>query len=151
MLVCHRCTSVTLEFKLNLTVRRCFLRMYIMKPHILDATPRNVRIPSKHCRVFSMSMSRQSPLNSPLQLARSSQSRRDNYLRNLLRRCGCRRWVERPSKRVSTSLCTLVAQLISNKVHFHFINVRRTWTCPKDRCYTPTAAPWTLARSSLTS
>lgn len=49
------------KFKLILTVRRCFLRMYIMKPHILDVTPRNVRIPSKHCRVFSMSMSTQRP------------------------------------------------------------------------------------------
>lgn len=37
-----------------LTVRRCFLRMYKMKLHILDVTPRKVRIPSKHCRVFNM-------------------------------------------------------------------------------------------------
>lgn len=57
----------------------------------------------------------------------------------------------RPSKRVSTSLCTLVAQLILNNVQFHFNNARRTQTWPKDSCYTPTAAPWTLARSSLTS
>lgn len=44
-----------------LTVRRCFLRMYMMKPHILDVTPRKVRMPSKHCRVFSMLMSTQRP------------------------------------------------------------------------------------------
>ncbi len=31
-----------------LTVRRCFLRMYKMKLHILDVTPRKERIPSKH-------------------------------------------------------------------------------------------------------
>lgn len=40
--------------KLILTVRRCFLRMYIIKPHILDVTPRKVRTPSSHWRVFSM-------------------------------------------------------------------------------------------------
>lgn len=43
-----------LKFKPVLTVRRCFLRMYMMKPHILDVTLRKVRMPSKHCRVFSM-------------------------------------------------------------------------------------------------
>lgn len=43
-----------LRFKPVLTVRRCFLRMYMMKPHILDVTLRKVRMPSKHCRVFSM-------------------------------------------------------------------------------------------------
>jgi len=39
----HRQTDVD-----TLTVRRCFLRMYKMKLHILDVTPRKVRIPSKH-------------------------------------------------------------------------------------------------------
>jgi len=45
----HRQTDVD-----TLTVRRCFLRMYKMKLHILDVTPRKVRIPSKHWRVFNM-------------------------------------------------------------------------------------------------
>lgn len=72
VLVCHRSTSVMFKYKLILTVRRCFLRMYIMKPHILDATPRNVRIPSKHCRVFSMSMSTQRPLTTSTLLPESS-------------------------------------------------------------------------------
>lgn len=53
--------SSPLVFKAVLTVRRCFLRMYMMKPHILDVTPRKVRMPSRHCRVFSMFMSSQRP------------------------------------------------------------------------------------------
>lgn len=35
--------------------------MYMMKPHILDVTLRKVRMPSRHCRVFSMLMSTQRP------------------------------------------------------------------------------------------
>lgn len=50
-----------IRLKPSLTVLRCFLRMYMMKPHILDVTPRKVRMPSKHCRVFSMLTSTQRP------------------------------------------------------------------------------------------
>lgn len=39
----------------RLTVRMCFLRMYKKKLHNLEVTPRKVRTPSRHWRVFSMS------------------------------------------------------------------------------------------------
>lgn len=43
------------NMKTTLTVRMCFLRMYKKKLHSLDVTPRKVRTPSRHWRVFSMS------------------------------------------------------------------------------------------------
>lgn len=59
---CH-CKSFSESFEqqsrtnisVTLTVLICFLRMYKKKLHILEVTPRKVRTPSRHCRVFSMS------------------------------------------------------------------------------------------------
>ncbi len=50
--VTHTCKSGGFR---RLTVRMCFLRMYKKKLHNLEVTPRKVRTPSRHWRVFSMS------------------------------------------------------------------------------------------------
>lgn len=118
--------KATCPISLNpiLTVRRCFLRMYMMKPHILDVTPRKVRMPSKHCRVFSMLTSTQRPPKATqLQYSvdgtafarccwdiQKSQNPFLFFLGYSRQTSSCPK-IKRPSKRVSTSLCTLVAQL----------------------------------------
>lgn len=130
-------SNIECLFKPILTVRRCFLRMYMMKPHILDVTLRKVRMPSKHCRVFSMLMSTQGTNSTTRQLKLSVKSapRRPTLLSNLWRRwpasdrktpvcstaakLAIRNPTRGPGKRVSTSLCTLAAQIRSNMIRFH--------------------------------
>lgn len=125
----------------SLTVRRCFLRMYMMKPHILDVTPRKVRMPSKHCRVFSMLTSTQRPHSSsalPQLTARVARSCRGIITEGTWLLVSqnpslataaklALQFNKRPSKRVSTSLCTLAAQLVSNRVDSHCNRDRKTW------------------------
>lgn len=126
-----------------------------MKPHILDVTPRKVRMPSKHCRVFSMLTSTQRPpprqqlgFNPPLQSIRTPLPelvgtitagtcplvRVENpSFSQTAAKLAIQILNKRPSKRVSTSLCTLVAQPALNTVRFHCNDKRQTGTWSKEK------------------
>ena len=118
----------------------------MMKPHILDVTPRKVRMPSKHCRVFSMLTSTQRPHtasqfsagSSPLPEVAGTISEGTCLLvsQNPSLATAAKLAIQinkRPSKRVSTSLCTLVAKLALKTVHFHCSCDRQTWTWSKEK------------------
>ena len=136
--------------------------MYKMNPHSLDVTLRKVRMPSKHCRVLSMLIRyrRLSRKKKTYILGRFRKLHEDvRYIaRNLLDSDTVRPVIrssrtsssnKRPSKRVSTSLCTLVARLSPKIMHKHctysivrkLLRVRFTTYTLQDVCVSKSVSP----------
>lgn len=114
----------------------------MMKPHILDVTPRKVRMPSKHCRVFSMLITTQHGFHPSCW---GWVDGRKGVITGRTCLPQSKFWslataaklatpiMKRPSKRVSTSLCTIAAQLASNRVNSHCNGHKQTVKWSKEK------------------